>query len=370
MTAVLLHHEKVATSITGAVAYRIRYASHDLHGRPTESTGLVIAPAAAGTDRRVLSWAHGTTGLGDAGSPSAQSDPACELTLYFAPGSTTQIDYGIPGLQEFIDEGWVVVATDYQGLGTPGVHQYTVNRTNAIDAVTIVHAARELPVGAGDRFGVIGWSQGGGAAAATVELDASDYGDCTIVGAVCMSPGVPSIAVKLPGMGAALGSDDIPPDGHLFMILAGMATAFPDTLSLDDVLTPAGRRVFDQGWNTQPVHHLSDTLARTYRHEGQVMAVDRTKMAAWLQAFTEASAAQRRPVAPVLVQIDQQITDGPCPVPWQLGYIDAIGALGGDITSTVYPDDDHFSLPQHAVGEARQWLAARFDASTSGAPPS
>ena len=33
---------------------------------------------------------------------------------------------------------------------------------------------------------------------------------------------------------------------------------------------------------------------------------------------------------------------------------------GGDITATTYPDDDHFSLPQHAIGEAKDWLAARF----------
>ena len=175
-----------------------------------------------------------------------------------------------------------------------------------------------------------------------------------------MSPGVPSIALKLPGLGSALGGDDIPPDGHLFMILVGMATAFPDTLSLDDVLTPAGRRVFEQGWNVQPVHHLSDTLGRAYKHEGQVMAVDKSKIGAWVTAFDDASAAQRKPIAPVLVQIDRQIANGPCPVPWQLGYIDAITALGGDITSTDYPDDDHFSLPQHAIGEARDWLAAKF----------
>jgi len=360
VTGAVISREEIPTSIAGAVAYRIRYASHDLKGRPTESTGLVVAPASPGDNRRVMSWAHGTTGLGDAGSPSAQPDPARELTLYFTPGSQTQIDFGIPSLQQFIDHDWVVVATDYQGLGSSGVHQYTVNRTNGIDAVTIVAAARELPVGAGTRFGVIGWSQGGGSAAAAVELDPSDYGDLEIVGAVCMSPGVPSIALKLPGLGSALGGNDIPPDGHLFMILAGMATAFPETLALDDVLTDVGRRVFETGWNTQPVHHFSDSLARAYKHEGQVMAVDSTKIAAWLKAFNDASAAQRKPIAPVLVQIDRQMEDGPCPVPWQLGYIDAIVALGGDITSTTYPDDDHFSLPQSAIAEARNWLAAKF----------
>jgi hypothetical protein len=191
---VLISKVEISTSLRGAVAHKIRYHSHDLHGVATESTGLVISPAEPGDNRRVMSWAHGTTGIGDAGCPSAQPDPARELTLYFAPGSTTPIDYGIPGLQTFIDDNWVVVATDYQGLGTPGVHHYTVNRTNAIDAVTIVHAAREMNVGAGTRFGVIGWSQGGGTAAAAVELDANDYLDLEIVGAAAMSPAFRSLA--------------------------------------------------------------------------------------------------------------------------------------------------------------------------------
>lgn len=360
MTSVLLHHERIPTSITGAVAHRIRHLSHDLHGTPTEATGLVIAPAAPGEGRRVVTWAHGTTGVGDAGCPSAQPDPARELTLYFAPGSTTQIDYGVPGLQRFIDDDWVVVATDYQGLGTPGVHHYTVNRTNAIDAISIVHAARELPVGAGARVGVIGWSQGGGAAAAAVELDEVVYGELEIVGAACMSPGVPSIALKVPGLGGSLTGAEVPPDGHLFMILGGMAAAFPESLALDDVLTKVGRRVWDEGWNTQPVHHLSDTLARAYNHEGQVISVNTEKLPAWIEAFETGSAAQRRPVAPVLVLRDAQHDDGPCPTSWQLGYIEAIKALGGDITETVYPACDHFSLPDHSIDHARDWLAAKF----------
>lgn len=362
MTDVLISKEEIATSIKGAIAYKIVYHSHDLHGVATTSSGLVIAPKAAGENRRVMSWAHGTTGIGDAACPSAQPDPARELTLYFEPGSTTEIDYGVPGLQSFIDDDWVVVATDHQGLGTPGIHQYTVNRTNAIDAVAIVQAARELNVGAGARFGVVGWSQGGGTAAAALELEQSDYGDLEIVGAACMSPGVPIIGLKLPGLGSALGGTDIPPDGHLFMILAAMATAFPDTLSIDDVFTDVGKRVFNDGWNVQGVHHLSDTLGRAYRHDGQVMAVDKTKLGVWMQAFTEASATLKKPCAPVLVLIDEQDPDGPCPLPWQHGYVDAVMALGGEISVKSYPDDDHFSLPQSSIADAKAWLTERFAA--------
>ena len=361
MSTVLVHHEKIDTSIAGAQAYRIRYHSGDLHGNATESTGIVVAPAAPGENRKVMTWAHGTTGMGDAACPSAQPDPARELTLYFESGSVTSIDYGVPGLQKFIDEGWVVVATDYQGQGTPGIHQYTVNRTNALDAVNIVKAARELPVGAGTKFGLVGWSQGGGALAAA-ELDAADYGDLEIVGAVGMSPGVPSIALKLPGIGSALAGSGTPtpPDGHLFMILGAMPAAFPDRLSLEDVFTPLGIKMFEENWNTAPVHHFSDILTRNFHLSGAMIQVNKEKLPTWLAAFEEASAGQKKPVCPILVLIDGQDPNGPCPLPWQLGYIDAITALGGDITSSTYPNDDHFSLPQASIDEARTWLDSKF----------
>ncbi|MEY4996909.1 MAG: hypothetical protein RLY59_313 [Actinomycetota bacterium] len=362
MSNVLISQEKISTSLTGADAFKVRYRSHDFHGKPTESTGIVIAPVGPGENRKVMSWGHGTTGMGDAACPSAQPDPARELTLYFDSGSVTQIDYGVPGVQKFIDEGWVVVATDYQGQGTAGAHQYTVNRTNAIDAIAIVHAAREMNVGACTKVGVIGWSQGGGTAAAAAELNEADYGDLELVGVAAMSPGVPAIALKLPGMAAALssGGPATAPDPHLFMMLGAMTEAFPDTLSLDDVFTDLGKKLYHENWNSAPVHHFGDILARNFNLHGPVLEINKAKMPAWFQAFEEVSAAQKKPVCPVLVLIDGQDPNGPCPLPWQLGYIDAIKALGGDVTSSTYPHDDHFSLPQASIDEARTWLDSKF----------
>lgn len=152
-----------------------------------------------GADNRpILTWCHGTTGLGDAACPSAQPDPARELSLYFSADATAQIDYGVPGLQGFIDDGWVVCATDYQGLGSPGMHQYNVNVTNALDAINIAKAARQLDPNAGNALGCIGWSQGGAAAAAVAELDAREFGDLKLIGVVAMSPSVSKIGLESP----------------------------------------------------------------------------------------------------------------------------------------------------------------------------
>jgi len=361
---VLIEHRPLDTQLIGAVTWWVRYRSHDIHGNSTESTGFIVAPRedpADGAERQVMTWCHGTTGLGDAGCPSAQPDPVSELRTYFESGSQTQIDYGVPALQKFIDEGWVVCATDYQGLGTPGRHQYTVNRTNAIDAVAIVHAARELPIAASNRFGVMGWSQGGGAAAAVAELTDEDFAGLVPVGVAAMSPGVPISALRVPtGLGAAMTSGTVPPDGHLFMNLAGIQAAFPSELSLSDVFTNVGVRIHDENWNTQPVHHLSDILSRANLHEGPVMSIDKEKLPHWLKAMTEASASRDVARCPVWVAIDSQHDGSVIPVSWQEQYISDARALGGEVTSVAYPNDDHFSLPKSCVDDARAWLTGCY----------
>lgn len=153
----LLSHKEIGTDIKGARAWKVRYVSKDVNDVVTEATGLIIAPEEKGKDRKVMTWCHGTTGLGDAACPSEEPNPARNLITYFDADSTQQHDYGVPGLQGWIDDGYVVCATDYQGLGTAGQHQYMVNRTQARDAVYLIHAARKLDeVGAGTKFGGAG----------------------------------------------------------------------------------------------------------------------------------------------------------------------------------------------------------------------
>ncbi len=355
----LLSQEPVDTSITGARAWRIHYVSRDVHDVAHEVSGLVIAPAGPGANRPILTWCHGTTGLGDAACPSAQPDPARELITYFEPRATRQIDYGVPGLQGFIDDGWVVCATDYQGLGTPGMHQYVVNRTNGRDAVYAAHAARALDAGAGTALGCAGWSQGGGAAAAVAELDADDYGELRLVGTVPISPGVSRIALEVPsGITRALTDPSVPPDSHLVMMLAGIQAANPATLTLSEVFTALGVEILETAWNIQPVHHLNETISRLFRLKGAVLNPQPPNFADWKAAVTAGSAAARKPVAPVLVCIDSFDGGTVIPVPWQTGYVDAVKAFGGIVETRDYPHDDHFSLPVSCIADARAWLNA------------
>lgn len=245
------------------------------------------------------------------------------------------------------------------------MHQYTVNRTNARDAVFVAHAARSLDAGAGTTLGCVGWSQGGGAAAAVAELDAADYGDLTLIGTVPMSPGVARIAFQNPvGLAAGLTDATVAPDSHLVMLLAGLHAANPSTLTLSDVFTPLGVDIIEAAWNTQPVHHLNDTIARLFRFKGPVLNPKPVNFAAWEAAIAASSAAGRKPVAPVLVCIDSFGGGSVIPVGWQTGYIDDVKALGGSVEVRDYPDDDHFSLPQSCVADALDWLTKQLAAAT------
>jgi hypothetical protein len=278
------------------------------------------------------------------------------LVTYFTPQSTRQIDYGIPGLQRMIDSGRVVVATDYQGLGTPGIHHYSVNRSNGRDALYIAHAARELEVGSGTRLLSIGWSQGGGSAAALAELGDEDFGDFELLGSALLSPGVTGVALAQPiGVGEALTDAKTAPDAHLVMTLAGHAACFPE-LAMSDLLTPLGIEVIETAGDIQPIHHINDTIGRTFAMKGAIMKVDQSAIDKLKVAVGQGTAGVRKPRGAILVCIDGFGGGIAVPVPWQHAYIDAVTKLGADITTAEYPDDDHFSLPFATVSREQDWF--------------
>src|SRR5690606_12354078 len=138
-------------------------------------SGTVTVPAGEPPEGGwpVISWAHGTTGVGDACAPSAHSvgGPARD---YLAVTD--------PVIARWVTGGYAVVATDYEGLGTPGGHPY-MNGISAAHTVTdIVRAARELDSRIGAKWAVAGHSQGGHAALFTAAQGAEYAPELDLVG--------------------------------------------------------------------------------------------------------------------------------------------------------------------------------------------
>jgi hypothetical protein len=180
----------------------------------------------------------------------------------------------VPALTDLLAAGYVVAATDYQGLGTPGVHQYLIGPTEARNGLDAARAARQIvDAGAGPRTVVLGWSQGGGTAVWAAQL--TDYAgdDLEVVGSVGLAPADPAadlIALQQPQTGAqSAAATGGPPLAHTLLAVIGLTAAFAD-LSLSDVLTPLGIQVAEGGRLRQCVHHLNDAANYAQGTQGPV----------------------------------------------------------------------------------------------------
>ena len=95
----------------------------------------------------------------------------------------------IPGLTEMIARGYVVAATDYPGLGTPGTHPYLIGVSEGRAVLDMVRAAMAMPEpGASERFVVWGHSQGGHAALFTGELARQYAPELKLLGVAAAAP--------------------------------------------------------------------------------------------------------------------------------------------------------------------------------------
>jgi len=217
------------TAPAGANAWRVMYVSRTWDDRLVPVTGIIVAPKGeSSSPRPILNWEHGTTGGSRASAPSLAPNPAQELVQRSA---TAPIDYGIPYLGDFLKRGFVVVASDYYGLGGPGIHQYLVGESAARNGLDIARAARNLSeTGAGADLVTLGWSQGGHAALFTAEEQAAYAGEFRHLGVVAIAPAAPG---DLPGF------VNVP---HIYVMLRAYQSAYNAPLT---GLTAEGRQLVD-----------------------------------------------------------------------------------------------------------------------------
>jgi pimeloyl-ACP methyl ester carboxylesterase len=70
----------------------------------------------------------------------------------------------VPLFNGYLKAGYAVAQTDYEGLGTPGIHPFLVGRAEGRGVLDIARAARKLDDRIGRRVLIVGHSQGGHAA--------------------------------------------------------------------------------------------------------------------------------------------------------------------------------------------------------------
>ena len=376
----VIKKEKVATQIPGAQAWRIAYISSDLTGKKTISTGLVVAPtgAAPASGRPIISWSHGTTGNAQNCGPSQVENPAQSLNQYFLVNGNSWTDYGLPNLEQFIKDGYVVVGTDYQGLGGGGRHQYAVAQTNGRDAINAARAAGSMKeTSAGKKTLLIGWSQGAGSTVGAssqgeyIAQKGTAYDGLDMVGFVAMA--IPDLAMYRPKNLDEAGSKQMITDfttafsdssfdfAHFSMNMWGTQAAYPDKLKLSAIFTDDAAKELDVVYQNKCIHVATDTITFNYGTSYKKLVRPEPKNTmAWAQAIIDGSVDNNaKPIAPVLILYGNKDVTLP-PVMGEY-YRKQVCAIGGNVARVQLPgDQNHFTTPTVSIPFYMPWIKDRM----------
>ncbi|MBY9065439.1 lipase family protein [Hyphomonas sp. WL0036] len=207
----------------GASARRILHTTTLNGGVPATASALVLwkdDPAASETaPRRVIAWARSASGAA----------PGCGGSMQGAPYA------GIPALDALLNEGWVLVASDYAGLTTPAAHPYLIGNGEARSVLDAVRAAHDLPdITLSLETIIWGHSQGGHAALWSGILARNYAPELQLKGIAAIAP-----ATDLPAMVADI---ETTPEGRIFSsyVARAYADTYPD-LYFSGIVRPEAR---------------------------------------------------------------------------------------------------------------------------------
>ncbi|MCH4092330.1 alpha/beta hydrolase [Acetobacter sp.] len=170
---IVLRQEPYPVAESGYQAYRLLYSARDglREGQATAVSGVLYVPTGKPPTGGwpVVAWAHGTTGVADVCAPSWRGSSPRDMAYF----------------KQWLDHGFAVFGTDYQGLGTPGVHPYLLYRPEGYSILDGVRAVlKAYPHELANSVVLAGQSQGSGAALGAAYLAPSAAPDLHIVGVI------------------------------------------------------------------------------------------------------------------------------------------------------------------------------------------
>jgi hypothetical protein len=232
---------------TTSRAYKLTYVTTNAHGKRALSSGMVFVPKgrAPRGGWPVISWAHGTSGLGDKCAPS-RIGPALPHR-------------DRPYLANWMREGYAIVASDYVGLGTRGLPAYLNGRSEAHNIVDIVKAGRAYVPALSRRWVVIGQSQGAGAAIYTARY-ATKFGGRGLRYLGAVGTGTPAyVETVVNAIDPAFIELGPATNAYMAYVFASLRATYP-SLGLDGILTATGRKWLGRA-ETECVNDFEEDIA-------------------------------------------------------------------------------------------------------------
>lgn len=323
---------------------RILYQSKSYLGKKTPASGYVLFPYSPrkikGGSVPVVLWGHGTSGLHPESGPSHLRD----------------LWQNAQGPTPLVQQGYVVVAPDYAGLGVGKdaagkniTHEYLASPAHANDMEYALKAARSAFPFLGRKFTTIGHSQGGGAVWSFAERMRKNPID-GYLGGVALAPVTRLL--------------DLPQGNPIKALLVAatlpaIANIFPD-FNISSLLTPEGSRRFDlerkTGGNVQATIALLLTMA------GFPILKEGWEQNEFVKRFQNATGNGGKPIKGPLLVI-QGDNDFNIDVRTTTAAIEKTATVNPkeSISYLTYSNITH--APAVWVGQQRylEWIAKRFD---------
>lgn len=324
-------------------AFRFLYRSTGLKGESIPVSGAIFIPSgpAPAGGRNVIAWAHPTSGV----------MPDCAPSLY------PDIDGTIWNLGDMLTQGYVVVATDYPGLGTQGVHPFMIGVSEGRAVLDSVRAAGHLVQGGtSNRFAVWGHSQGGHAALFTGQLAQSYAPELKLVGIAAAAPATNIVE---------LFKDDADTEQDLIS-MALLAWARLYNIPPATLVEPSKMAAFNQtarGCLTSIAQF--ETLEDNVKplQKGQWLKSDPTTTEPWKGIMLKNSPGQAPAGGPVFIA--QGTADQIVQPHVTKQFAKSLCAKGVKVTFVSLPGTSHIFAARDAAPAAIRWMDARF----KGAPP-
>jgi hypothetical protein len=334
------------TAVPGARAWRILYLSESRAGDPVAVSGYVLAPDAEGTDRPIVSYAHGTTGSADHCAPSRGIETLGPTEVYRSSVDATLAQYA-----HFVEQGYVVAGTDYQGLGVPGPHPYLHGPSEGRGVIDAARAAAQLPgTGAGNRVVFYGLSQGGQAALYAGELATDWAPELEVLGTVAAAP-FSEVDQLLPLAGAIPGVE-----GYYVLATYGQVAANPDldiSLVLDQAAIDAAG-IVEEGC----IDEVQQAYATLYEvGGGQPIVGDPLTAPGWAEQMDEMMAGLAPSAGPIMIV--QGEADTTVPAVTTRALVERLCADDQPVEANFYPETGHGDSVVSGQDDLLAWIDAR-----------
>ena len=321
----------------GIRGWRVLYTSEAVDGTPIDVSGIVVASSEPPGDgfRDVITFGNGTVGLFDACSVSDHIQSYNWVFNVMVP--------------QLISQGYVYVASDYEGLGTPGIHPYHVGVSEGRGVLDIVRAARQIDDAySGNRAVVWGISQGGHAALFAGEIAPEWAPDIEVLGVVAAAP-----TGDLESAFEALAGDP-ELNGYLWQITLSYEATYG--LSLEDIYNPETLAIIRELADQQVCTDAFLQAASDVDNAGFV--TNPADLSSWQESFTENSPGYVQSEMPILIL--QGAADVIVPQ-WETNILyDRLCNIDSQTDYRVFQGQNHVqSLTLH-VADALEWSAARF----------